>query len=1114
MMVDQAELPVMAVSRGSSGGRCQMKAFLGILFLLTSVTGAYAADWPMWRYDATRSAASPDEIAATPVLLWSMKLPPVRQAWPLEPNQRINFDASYEPVAMGKLLFVSSPNDGSITAYDTDTGAEKWTFFTEGPVRCAPVCYKNKIYAGSDDGCLYCLDARTGALVWKFRGAPEDRPDRRQLGNGHLVSLWPVRGGPVVKDDIVYFGAGIWPIFGIFLYALDAETGKVKWNNGDLNYIASPGMYTSDPCDIGLSPQGYFALIRDKLVVPCGRSLPAEIDAVTGKLIYYYQGGRRGESRVALYGDYAFVGRDAVINLKDFREVGPSLMPGKLVAGCDASSAFAENGVAYGSVNGAFYAYDVGHAKEVERESKDPWGTVRRMERWEPPVRWQYQTRYAGQVKIRDTIDGRPWGYDANPNSGIIIKAGKRLYGAMGKQLLALDNLGGPPQIVWEKKIDGTPSSLIAADNKLFVATAEGAIFCFGEGNPVKASDPKPAASEARKDLWSEKAGQIIKASGMQDGYCLVLGVSEGRLVDELLAQSGMIVLAVDADAKKIDVLRRRYSAGGLLGSRVELFVANPFEFLFPPYIASLIVSEDAKSAGFPTAAKADRLFNVLHPYGGMLCLDLPADMRPTFDAWALATPLKSATAKSDGNFSLLIRDGPLPGSASWTHLACDAANTYCSQDDLVKAPLGFLWYGDATMIWPEYPFGTITRFAMSGGRVYHHGARGNNFLLNVYDAYTGRSLWSKTIPNQCRRASSVMMPGAIYFVADNKCIVFDPKTGEELKIYPLTTEAQVATDLRVTDDVILVMCTQLDSDAWHAVLPGYMDDVSSTLICLDRKTGAELLRRTAKERFHSFAIAAGGGMIFAVDSMPLYLAEKTVAKPEDLKKLDSTVLALEARTGNEKWSKKITYDATRTLTQTDYTTGVDDGHHVKPYGRDWLSYDVETDTVIAGRYFMGSAFEVGTGTPRWENKEIHGTAPMVIRDRAIVTSGGRIYDILTGELKGTYEAVRKVACNYAVASKHLFMIRLDSASYYDVGKDKSYTLRNIRPSCMNNLIAADGLVNSPCFTPGSCICNYAIQTSFAMMPMPEVEAWSGSTPLKMTPPPARTAGSAPDKEP
>ena len=47
------------------------------------------------------------------------------------------------------------------------------------------------VFAGSDDGYLYCLEARTGRVVWQVRGAPPDRPDRRHLGSEHLVSFWP-----------------------------------------------------------------------------------------------------------------------------------------------------------------------------------------------------------------------------------------------------------------------------------------------------------------------------------------------------------------------------------------------------------------------------------------------------------------------------------------------------------------------------------------------------------------------------------------------------------------------------------------------------------------------------------------------------------------------------------------------------------------------------------------------------------------------------------------------------------------------------------------------------------------------------------------------------------
>src|SRR5205085_5429614 len=98
------------------------------------------------------------------------------------------FDAAYEPVVLGKLLLVGSSRTDSVTALDTATGAEKWRYYAEGPVRFAPAAWEGRVYFACDDGHLYCLDAGTGRMLWKFRGGPSDR---RVLGNGRLISTWP-----------------------------------------------------------------------------------------------------------------------------------------------------------------------------------------------------------------------------------------------------------------------------------------------------------------------------------------------------------------------------------------------------------------------------------------------------------------------------------------------------------------------------------------------------------------------------------------------------------------------------------------------------------------------------------------------------------------------------------------------------------------------------------------------------------------------------------------------------------------------------------------------------------------------------------------------------------
>ena len=196
---------------------------------------------------------------------------------------RLGYDASYEPVVLGHTMFVPSMVNDSVTALDTETGAERWQFITGGPVRFAPVASEGKVYFVSDDGYLYCLNADDGSLRWKFRGLPEDRRDRWVLGHGRLVSLWPARGGPVLADGVVYFAAGIWPTEGVFVHAVDAESGKAVWSNTDSDRIPKSNFDHGQGQEAGLTPQGYLAIVGDRLIVPCGTQLPAFLDLKTGR---------------------------------------------------------------------------------------------------------------------------------------------------------------------------------------------------------------------------------------------------------------------------------------------------------------------------------------------------------------------------------------------------------------------------------------------------------------------------------------------------------------------------------------------------------------------------------------------------------------------------------------------------------------------------------------------------------------------------------------------------------------------------------------------------------------------------------------------------------------
>ena len=285
------------------------------LFAVTS--RSEAGDWPMWRGDARRSGATDDDLP-TLKLLWTRDLPRLDPAW--SDQAKLQFDACYEPIVLGRRLFVASPLDGSVTAYDTASGDELWRFDADGPVRFAPIAWRERLYFGSDDGYLYCLQVDDGSLVWRRRGGPSDR---KLLGNERLISTWPVRGAPVIEDGTLYFAAGIWPFMGIFLHAVDASSGEPIWtNDGDgSRYMLQP--HNTDAF-AGVAPQGPLVVQGERLLVPGGRSVPACSDRHTGQLQYYQlaENGKRGGGWSVAAVDELLLNGGAVFDLRNEKYLG------------------------------------------------------------------------------------------------------------------------------------------------------------------------------------------------------------------------------------------------------------------------------------------------------------------------------------------------------------------------------------------------------------------------------------------------------------------------------------------------------------------------------------------------------------------------------------------------------------------------------------------------------------------------------------------------------------------------------------------------------------------------------------------------------------------------
>ena len=610
-----------------------------VVATLQSAGQCSAGDWPQWRYDARRSACSPDRLPDELHLLWKREYPPLEPAFWQARQERVQFDLGYEPVVAGKTLLVGSSRNDRMTALDTETGEERWRYYADGPIRFAPAVANDKVYFVSDDGCLHCLALQTGQLVWKHRGAPSLR---KCVGNGRLISVWPARGGPVVYDGRVYFAAGVWPFEGIFVYALDAETGDVVWINdrsGSL-YLNHPHAAASFG---GPSPQGYLLIHNDRLVVPSSRAFPAFFDLDSGEL-----------------------------SLFDFGHGGHGSCPGSWFVVSDSNGDL----VVDSDINTE--AHDVG--QQVIGQSG---------------IRREAGESLQPQIKVGGMS------YQVNAGVAQTVKFGET-------QFRFQDGVDGA---------DGQIHTALTADNKLFVVTRSGTLFCFGpEHKQPQTHRLIRSPLDSPRDVWRTKAKKILAVADCEEGYALVLGLETGRLVEELLLQSKLHIVAIDADANKVETLRQRLDEAGLYGDRVAIHQGNPVEFGLPPFLARLIVSEDLDAAGPDLNERFfEQAFRSLRPYGGTLCLEVSDAQNEQLAEWSRRADLPQCQIKRDGDFALVIRAGALPGSADFTGEQND--------DQVVRSPLGLLWFGD-----------TFHHHKLFHKTYYHDTGRGLPAIIQVVD--------------------------------------------------------------------------------------------------------------------------------------------------------------------------------------------------------------------------------------------------------------------------------------------------------------------------------------------------------------------------------------------
>lgn len=1058
-----------------------------------------------------RSGYTDAAVPAKPVLRWTYEQRHApKTAWP-EPFgelQFIDFDyADQVTIGAGRVYFGSSA-DHTVRALDLDSGREQWVFYTEAPVRFAPVLHKDRLCAVSDDGHLYCLKASDGSVIWKRRLAPGRQ---RCLGNGQMVSKWPCRSGVLIEGDRLYATAGMWSADGVIIYCLSAETGKVIWRNDTTGHRWMLLPHGSGYG--GVSPQGYLAMYKETLYVAAGRSAPALFDARTGKLLFHeiglgYKAHYPGGSWIMAAHDWVMfkrqhnyrdtdvktteyqLGRNSEgIILYNYRTGNPeiALIGGRVIAA---------------AVEGDLILAGAGSAIRVNAGE----------------LRDAYKAHKAGKQK------GGPKYYDPAPlakwNTNIgraytLLIAGDTLI-AGGKGTITLVDVKSGRKL-WQRNVGGSVRGLSVSQGLFIAATTSGRIYCFGKGG----SDSAKVVSHRRSVLAGARdvSSKVIEETGTTEGYCLMLGAGDGSLLLDLLKRTKLVVYCLEPDAAKRRKMRVLLDEAGWLGTRAQLHDGAFDKIPYAPYSGNCILWGSRLGS---TADQVDfkGFYRSLRPWGGVAYEF--ADKSSASDARSrLAAAGVPKEEMPDGSFGTLVRRGPLAGAGQWTRGHANPGNTFSSGDDLVKLPLGILWWGG---VGPERIVSRHWRAPVPLFSKGHMLIQGQHDIIGV-DAYTGREMWNRHIENIGRfpptfRGGNIITDGdRVYCVKGLTCYALDAKTGKTVREYThtLTPEQKAEAERLIPLHGLLTKKAKsgksglrnpsivweylgmagnriigtLGYDASNLKHTGLaIPHQSRYLFAYDKTTGEKAWEIKLDKTVMPTAIVSDDKCLYFIDRTDewTYL---TMGRRTDYKGFSSTLKAVRLSEGKTAWTRDKLNSKRKALL-------LNNGVIVAS-----ANFSEDVADMNAGL----SAFRATDGKTLWSRdtgrftrarrggpvRKVFIVGDTLYTPRAIDLKTGKeklvCKDPLTGK-PSQFQLSGQNFCGSTAAGNHILAYRSTGLGFKSLTENSPYYwLHEKRTSCWISLLPAGGILLAP-EGSSTCVCSFNYKTSLALIPVERHESW------------------------
>jgi outer membrane protein assembly factor BamB len=634
-------------------------------------------------------------------------------------------------------------------------------------------------------------------------------------------------------------------------------------------------------------------------------------------------------------------------------------------------------------------------------------------------------------------------------------------------------------RVRWSHKVEGNALGLAAANGRLVVSPSRGVIYCFVavKSQPSGPAREAPAVTRSVVTDCAKVAREILDKSGITAGICVDLGCGTGELALELVRQSQLYVVAIDSDPAKVRRARRMLDDAGVYGDRVTVHQGDPNQTPYPDNFANLIVSPQtlARQSTVPNQAEMARL---QRPYGGTVCLGSP------------------------GQWQLRQR-GPLEGAGQWTHQNCDAANTLCSTDEIVRGPLEMAWYRDDVIeIVDRHAQGPAPLF--SRGYLVVEGVDG----ICAVDAYNGRTAWVYPLKGILADWNGVhhdvgigdagsnfcLSDDAVFVRTGGNCLKIDLTTGRKIREFKMPVKPAAGNRnwgyVACMDG--LLFGSVLNDE--HTVSPRYTNirlrTESVSFFAMDAQTGELKWQYQPEHSIRNNAIALAAGHAYLIDR-PIALADRITEPKRDGKHRPvltpsehpgGTLIAIDASSGSILWKNKEDVFGTQ--------IAVSSKHGILLMYYQAVKHDFfKLPSEIGGRM---AAFDLETGARLWDNKMNYKTRPIINGD-TIYAEGGA-WKLKTGE-PVPWDFKRSYGCGQIAGSVHLLVFRSATIGYLDLSRDQgTENFGGVKPGCWFNGIPAGGMVLVP---DGSsqCACSYQMRSWLALQPRRTGEACLAPTP-------------------